>query len=314
MTTIAVSPDSVFEASIRSNLRRMRIEDDEDSPFGMPIPRTRHRSRSPRRSDRDVDARGNTALIQAVMSGSKTAVERCLNHGASIDAQNYDGQTALYAACAAGHDDIAESLLLRRADPNIAALDGSVPLHAAAASDDERLVALLVDHGAFPNARDDEGDSPLHWAAREGSRRAAALLLRRGADPALTNEDGETPLDVDPSVLLFGSVPSPTPALLGSPGAAQVFAAVAQGVPYSSSAPCMMLSSMLQESSPVLAQQQALQGQQGQQQDEPMQGVQQTPSTLQQQFRFAEPSPVALLPQNPQPPPPSSLSQRQPML
>eukprot|EP00727_Mastigamoeba_balamuthi_P001193 m51a1_g11070 hypothetical protein (328) ;mRNA; f:548884-551220 len=223
----------VFDSSIRKRMRKMTLDDDDDLDVFTPRS-TRHRASSPRRSERSVDSQGNTPLIQAALSGSKAAVDRCLAHGADIDAQNFEGQTALFAACAAGYDDIAEVLMVRGgADPNLASLEGTVPLHAAAASDDAHLVALLLDHGAFPNARDDEGDSPLHWAAREGARRAAAVLLRRGADPALCNEDGETPLDVDPSVLLCGSVPSPC--LFASPSTSSPL--------FSSSAPpCALLS------------------------------------------------------------------------
>lgn len=147
------------------------------------------------KNERDAD--GNSALMWVVSSdGSEELMDSLVDHGASINLQNFIGETALFVACARGLEDKVEYLLENGADVNIANLDGATPLHAAAGFGDATIISLLIRYGASAAAVDDEGDSPLHWAVRESHQEAVTTLLANGASVAQANEDGESVLDL----------------------------------------------------------------------------------------------------------------------
>jgi len=148
------------------------------------------------KNERDAD--GNSALMWVVSSdGSEDLMDALVDHGASVNLQNFRGETALFTACARGLEDKVEFLLESGADVHIADLDGATPLHAAAAGQgDASLISLLVRYGASVKAGDDEGDTPLHWAVREGRMEAVQALVQLGASVMQRNEDGETALEL----------------------------------------------------------------------------------------------------------------------
>jgi len=143
------------------------------------------------------DREGNCPLVWIIANdGAEELMEALVDHGASVNVQNFVGESPLYLAVQRSLHDKVNYLLENGADVAVRNLDGATPLHAAAAAGDEEIISLLVKYGAFVNAVDDEGDSPLHWAVRESQAEAACLLGQLGADPHLKNEDDESPLDL----------------------------------------------------------------------------------------------------------------------
>lgn len=147
------------------------------------------------KDERDRD--GNSPLMWVLAyDGHEELMDSLVDHGASVNIQNFLGESPLFLACQRGMLSKANYLLDNGADVNVMNLDGAFPLHTAAARGDTELISLLVKYGAHINAADDEGDSPLHWAVREGNVKAACLLVHLGADVNFQNEDGESPLDL----------------------------------------------------------------------------------------------------------------------
>jgi len=143
------------------------------------------------------DREGNCPLMWIIANdGAEELMEALVDHGASVNIQNFVGESPLFLAVQRNLHDKVSYLLENGADISTRNLDGAGPLHAAAANGDIDVISLLVKYGAHVNATDDEGDSPLHWAVREGQTKAAYLLGQLGADANLKNEDDESPLDL----------------------------------------------------------------------------------------------------------------------
>ena len=134
-------------------------------------------------------------------------IQRELDAGADINAQDGKGETPLYKVVAWNPypDTVVEFLLDQGADPNIAERHfGWSPLHRAAEKGQLVSVAVLLGRGADLHAKSGHGYTALHLASRsvyspEGLE-TVRLLLDRGAEIDVRNDFGETPL--------FGSVDS----------------------------------------------------------------------------------------------------------
>jgi ankyrin repeat protein len=153
---------------------------------------------------RDKD--GNTPLILACKKGHYDVVEKLLDSGASIEAQNklYNiilmqddiedfgmqgivdqsqsgnfGQTALMSACHKGQVDIINLLLSRGASIDKCDFFGKTALMEAVAHGHENVVQLLIDQGADINRLDRWYENALSFAS--GQESITRLLLSRGA-------------------------------------------------------------------------------------------------------------------------------------
>ncbi len=116
-----------------------------------------------------ADCGRNTALMEAVRSGSESIVDLLLKAGVKIDRADDLRMTALHWAVHGRSDEKAGK-------------DGEAEVVVA-----ERLLSA----GANANARDSDGYTPLMTAARCGAARFLTPLLRNGADPKIRNRDGE---------------------------------------------------------------------------------------------------------------------------
>lgn len=133
------------------------------------------------------------ALIAAVRSGARGAVEPLLANRDLVNAKDPAGSTPLHHAAAFGDLDTVKLLLDAGAEINAKNRRGSTPLHWAI--DNEAKVRLLLSRGAAVNARQVEGRTPLYQAASLGNANAIVrLLLESGADPNLAMANGRTPL------------------------------------------------------------------------------------------------------------------------
>eukprot|EP00928_Gymnodinium_smaydae_P011863 TRINITY_DN1433_c0_g2_i1.p1 TRINITY_DN1433_c0_g2~~TRINITY_DN1433_c0_g2_i1.p1 ORF type:complete len:937 (-),score=287.72 TRINITY_DN1433_c0_g2_i1:88-2898(-) len=122
-------------------------------------------------------------LIEASFCGLHREVQRLLDEGADVEAEDRGGYTAISEAAVAGHTPVIGQLLRALADPNHAARDGRTALHRAAFHGWSNAVQLLLDNGADP-ALLDEGRETAAALARQDNVRA----IIEGFAPARTRE------------------------------------------------------------------------------------------------------------------------------
>jgi ankyrin repeat protein len=164
----------------------------------------RHNGADPHFRGREM----RTPLHSAACYGNLEVVQKLIEYGADISAEDLDGCTPLHLA-SEGHSPkngfIVRLLLDLGADVNARAKNGLTPLHKASTFRALELARVLLGHGADVNARDADGRTPLYsrlyWIVtgsaiqpRAGSVEVARLLLERGADVNARTNDGSTPL------------------------------------------------------------------------------------------------------------------------
>ncbi len=118
-----------------------------------------------------ADYNGNTALISVAAAGEVRAAKLLLAKGARLDARSHDGTTAFMAA-ASSDVEIVQFLLAKGARINDSDNAGVTPLMAATSSSQEGgdysspdIVKFLLAHGADVNASDKNGATALIYAA-----------------------------------------------------------------------------------------------------------------------------------------------------
>jgi ankyrin repeat protein len=200
-----------------------------------------------------VDLHGNNVLHKACEGASKRCVKLCLkwgcdingynnqgrtplhcaagspyigrdalcsyliDHGAWLEAPDYENNTPLLEATRKGHLDSTEMLLTRQADQGKRDVRGRTPLQVAvdegnlevmralclAAQNDNRtgnvegtgtITRPAIWGGTHVNVRDEDGCSPLHDCASNGHVEMARSLLEYGGDIDAQDAEGYTPL------------------------------------------------------------------------------------------------------------------------
>jgi cytohesin len=129
-----------------------------------------------------LSAREPGALLDAVRSDDRAAVERLLKAGADPNEREQDGATPLSWAATRANTAIAALLLKAGANPNLTNELGLSPLAIAIANGAADLAGRLLESGADPNVARENGETPLMTAARMGRVDVMKLLLARGAN------------------------------------------------------------------------------------------------------------------------------------
>jgi len=160
------------------------------------------------------------ALIEAAGNGNVPAMQKAVEHGASINGTDPTGMTALVAAARVPAFDTRQAqtiawLLEHGADPNGRGESGirdiaGLPLHVFILANNlnpdprverariaraEAALQRLLKAGARVSGMDESGRTPLHLAARFDNVRAAEILIRAGARVMARDSSGKTPLD-----------------------------------------------------------------------------------------------------------------------
>ena len=148
-------------------------------------------------------------LLEAVLLGDRTAVDRFLAASADPNATEADGTTPLMRAVHGGFPEIAARLIA--ADANVSAANryGVTALYLAARAGDAASTRALLAAGASANTALPEGETALMTASKAGHAAVVRTLLTGGAEflalNVLTNDDAPTQ---QPSTG-YGSLASP---------------------------------------------------------------------------------------------------------
>lgn len=134
------------------------------------------------------------ALLQAVETGNKVALELLLEGGISPNCHNAQGQPALLVAI--HHRQILSLSLLAQhgADLNHCDMEQQTPLMFAIRSADKYSFHQLLSLGADPNLPDHEGQTALMLAATAPTAIYVRELLEAGAEVDAQNHAGKTAL------------------------------------------------------------------------------------------------------------------------
>ena len=140
-----------------------------------------------------TDNIGDTALLHALEARYDQVEQVLLNHP-KLDphARGLNGVTTLSKYVWRERKDAVQKLLDRGADVNAQDNHGDGPLHGAAQTGNVEILDLLLAKGANPNLMNKEGGTPLMWAVVFDREDAARRLLERGADASLKDADGHT--------------------------------------------------------------------------------------------------------------------------
>ena len=121
------------------------------------------------------------AWLGAASYGHYEIMDLLLSHGACLEARDGNGRTALHVAVSRLDSKQCAWLLEHGADVNARNYDQEAPLHRAARVSGS-LSRFLISHGAEVHAKSCRGETPLHLATINGCMSAARALLAAGAE------------------------------------------------------------------------------------------------------------------------------------
>jgi uncharacterized protein len=134
----------------------------------------------------DVNQRtadGTGALHWAVYFNDEDLVQRLIEAGAEVKAQNDYGATPMSEAAVVGNVKVLRRLIEAGADVESPNADGQTALMIVARTSNVEAARLLIKHRAKVNAREQwRGQTPLMWAAAEAQPAMVKLLVENGAE------------------------------------------------------------------------------------------------------------------------------------
>ncbi|KAH7269124.1 ankyrin repeat-containing domain protein, partial [Fusarium redolens] len=118
---------------------------------------------SVRESIDEPDAKGNPALIVAILRQNRPMVQALIANGASVEHQDSAGLTALHHAAIAGFNDGLDLIIDETADLNVPDKRGYTAVHHAvnSAEASNNTIRLLKEGGADLEVQDHVGLTPL---------------------------------------------------------------------------------------------------------------------------------------------------------
>jgi uncharacterized protein len=134
------------------------------------------------------DNDGATALMLASQNGHLNVVKALLEKGADVNAKANEGETALMVACDRGHMEVVKALLDKNADVNVKANGGTTALMVASTHGHLDMVKALLESGAEVNAKTGDGRSALNAAEDGGYQEIVKLLEEANVNNASTGE------------------------------------------------------------------------------------------------------------------------------
>ena len=140
---------------------------------------------------------GVTPIIQAVILHNVKILEILLARGCMYTHANKAtgiGETALFIAVKKGNVEIVNILLAHGVDKNQATHDGETPVFIAAKQGNVKILEILLARGCNANKATVIGETALFIAVKKGNVEIVNILLAHGVDKNQATHDGETPV------------------------------------------------------------------------------------------------------------------------
>jgi ankyrin repeat protein len=134
-------------------------------------------------------------VLQASYTDDIVSLNKLIQDGVNLNAQDSDGMTALIRASFDGKKEISFSLIAARANLDIQDNSKNSALILAANRGHLEIVEALFAAGANLNLQDNRGNSALMDAARNNRLDIVKVLVEAGANLDLKDRDGKTVLD-----------------------------------------------------------------------------------------------------------------------
>jgi hypothetical protein len=150
----------------------------------------------------DVNADGGYCVrpIVAALAGKHFRTADLLHrNGADPHLRGYEMKTPLHSAAYYGNLEVVQKLIEYGADIGAEDQDGRTPLYDGSEGHfpkDCSVLRLLLEHGADVNARTKRGETPLLRASFCGALEVVRVLLEHGADVTAKDDRGRTALHV----------------------------------------------------------------------------------------------------------------------
>lgn len=135
-----------------------------------------------------------TLLHEAMHRGMLEAVDKLLDRGINIQAQDIDKKTALHVAVLLNSHSSVDSVASRGAGVQAKVGFGESALNIAGRLKDYEAVDRLLDHGTHIQAQDRDGKTALHLALRQNSLEIVQKLLDCGANKEAVDNQGQNAL------------------------------------------------------------------------------------------------------------------------
>jgi|GEM_PF-4255434 len=136
----------------------------------------------------------NKKLLNAVKKNNFNKIEKLLDNGININAQDKSGKSALLIACLRGYTDIAELLLKKGANINFRDNQGNTALIIASENGNNEIIKLLINNKINIDSKNFNSDNALHKAVLNGHLDTVKILINNNADINIKNKYGNTPL------------------------------------------------------------------------------------------------------------------------
>ena len=111
----------------------------------------------------------------------------------------WKGQSPLMNAVLSGNTGAVKILLAAGADTSIAEQDGYTPMHGAGFQGRAEIAKLLIEHGLNPSDRHKDGYTPLHracWGGEPRHTETVRVLLEAGVSPQEKASNGGMPVQM----------------------------------------------------------------------------------------------------------------------
>lgn len=139
---------------------------------------------------------GSTPLYKAAQKGHAKAIEALIKVKANMHfTHTFDGSTPAYIAAHFGFGDVVRILAEHGANLEAPDYNGITPLYTAARHNNVSVIKILVKHGVNVNTpKADDNSTPLFIAAHGGFVDAIQTLYDHGANVNITTNSGATPI------------------------------------------------------------------------------------------------------------------------
>ena len=149
------------------------------------------------KKDSEEEQSNSFPLHKAATLGKVEAIEKLVQEGHAVNAQDENGWTPLYAAADSDNLKIAQKLIALGANARIGDKVGRTPLHRAAFRGYPRWIAFLITNGAEVNKITNDGDTPLHVAVSNNHIPVITKLLKTpGINIDTQNKKAQKPSDL----------------------------------------------------------------------------------------------------------------------